>query len=83
LQLAPWLPQYRAVPPPKYYGLSDPHKFLMWYEALIASAGGDDTILSKSFIILLENASANWYVRLQPRSITSWGQLKENFLINF
>jgi hypothetical protein len=35
-----------------------------------------------SLIILLENAAANWYTRLQPRSLTSWGQLKEKFLIN-
>jgi hypothetical protein len=55
----------------------------MCYEATIASAGGDDTTLAKSFIISLENAAANWYARLQPRSITSSGQLKEKFLVNF
>jgi hypothetical protein len=55
----------------------------MCYEAMIASAGGDDTTLAKSFIISLENAAANWYARLQPRSITSSGQLKEKFLVNF
>jgi hypothetical protein len=67
-------PQYKAVPPPKYYGESDPHKFLMCYEASIASVGGDDTTLTKSFIISLENAAGNWYARLQPISITSWGR---------
>jgi hypothetical protein len=67
-------PQYKAVPPPKYYRESDPHKFLMCYEASIASVGGDDTTLTKSFIISLENAAGNWYARLQPISITSWGR---------
>jgi hypothetical protein len=53
----------------------------MSYEAAIALFGGDETTLAKSFIILLKNAAANWYAR--PRSITSWVQLKENFLVNF
>jgi hypothetical protein len=55
----------------------------MSYEAVIASLGGDDTTLAMSFIISLENAAANWYARLPPRSITSWAQLKEKFLVNF
>jgi hypothetical protein len=36
----------------------------MCYEIAIASAGEDDTTLVKSFIITLENATANWYARL-------------------
>jgi hypothetical protein len=55
----------------------------MCYEAAIASFGGDDTTLVKSFIISLKNAAANWYARLPPRSITSGVQLKEKFLVNF
>jgi hypothetical protein len=55
----------------------------MSYEAAIASSGGGDTTLTKSFIISLENAVANWYARLPPRSITSYAQLKEKFLVNF
>jgi hypothetical protein len=55
----------------------------MSYEAAIASFGGDDTTLAKSFIISLKNAAANWYARLPPRSIMSWAQLKEKFLVNF
>jgi hypothetical protein len=55
----------------------------MYYEAAITSFGGDETTLFKSFIISLENTIANWYARLPPRSITSWAQLKEKFLVNF
>jgi hypothetical protein len=83
LQLASWPLQYREAPPPKYYGESDPGKFLMSYEAAIASFDGDKTTLTKSFIISLENAAANWYARLPLRSITSWAQLKKKFLVNF
>jgi hypothetical protein len=71
MQLAPWPAQYRVAPPQKYYGESDPQKFLMSYEAAIASFGGGDTTLTKSFIISLKNAAANWYTRLPPRSIMS------------
>jgi hypothetical protein len=55
----------------------------MSYEAAIASFGGDETTLTKSFIISLKNAAANWYARLPSRSITSWEQLNEKFLVNF
>jgi hypothetical protein len=55
----------------------------MSYEAAIASSGGDDTTLAKSFIITLQNAATNWYARLPPRSISSWVQLKEKFSVNF
>jgi hypothetical protein len=83
LQLAPWLTQYRVAPQPKYYGESDPQKFLMSYEAATTSFRGDETTLAKSFIISLKNAAANWYATLPLRSITSWVHLKEKFLVNF
>jgi hypothetical protein len=55
----------------------------MSYEATIASCCGGETTLTKSFIISLENATANCYARLPLRSITSWAQLNEKFLVNF
>jgi hypothetical protein len=60
-----------------------PHKFLMCYEAAIASAGGDEVTLIKSFIISLEDVAANWYSRLPPGCIYSCQHLKEKFLLNF
>jgi hypothetical protein len=66
LQLAPWPLHYRAVTPPKYHGNKEPRKFLMCYEATIASAGGDDATLAKSLIISLEDAAENWYSKLPP-----------------
>jgi hypothetical protein len=59
LQVAPWPPLYRATPSPKCHGNADPRKFLMSYEAVIASAGGDETTLAKSLIISLEDATTN------------------------
>jgi hypothetical protein len=55
----------------------------MSYEVVIASSRGDDTTLAQSFITSLENAAANWYARLPPRSIASWVWLKEKFMVNF
>jgi hypothetical protein len=60
LQLAPWPSHYRATPLPKYHGNTDPHKFLMCYEAAITLVGGDEATLARSLIICLEDAIANW-----------------------
>jgi hypothetical protein len=54
----------------------------MSYEAVIASAAGDEATLAKSHIISLEDAAINWYSRLPPGCIYSWQQLKEKFLLN-
>jgi hypothetical protein len=72
LQVALWPSQYRATPPPKYHGDTNPHKFLMCYKVVIASSDGDDATLVKSLIISLEGATVNWYSRLPPRCIYSW-----------
>jgi hypothetical protein len=83
LQLAPRSLHYRAVTPPKYHGNTDPHKFLMGYEAAIASVGGDKATLAKSLIISLEATAANWYSRLPPHCIYSWQNLKDKILLKF
>jgi hypothetical protein len=67
--------------PPKYQGNTDPYKFLICYEAAIASAGGDKVTLAKSLNIFLEDATTNWYSRLPPRCIYSCQQLKDKFLL--
>jgi hypothetical protein len=82
LQLERWPPQYRAAPQPKYHGDTEPRKFLMCYEAA-TSAVGDDATLTKSLIMSLEGAVANWYSILLPRCIYSWQYLKEKFMLNF
>jgi hypothetical protein len=55
----------------------------MCYEAVIASAGGDEATIVKSLIISLEDAIVNWYSRLLPRCIYSWQHLKDKILLNF
>jgi hypothetical protein len=41
----------------------------------IASTGGNDTFLAKSFVIAAEGDTLAWYSMLKPESIYSW----ENF----
>jgi hypothetical protein len=47
----------------------------MSYEVDVASSGGDDATMAKSFIIALEGPALTWYTRLPPLSIDSWRSL--------
>jgi hypothetical protein len=55
----------------------------MSYEVDVASSGGDDATMAKSFIIALEGPALTWYTRLPPLSIDSWRSLQDKFLLNF
>jgi hypothetical protein len=55
----------------------------MSYEAAILSAGGDDSVLVKSFIIAADDAAAQWYSLLSPGVIHGWDDLKQRILSNF
>jgi hypothetical protein len=83
IQITPWPQTYRLVPLPRFSGQSDPRQFLMSYEAAILSAGGDDSVLVKSFIIAADEAAAQWYSLLSPSVIHEWDDLKQQILSNF
>jgi hypothetical protein len=55
----------------------------MRYQVVVASSGGDDATMAKSFIIALEGPVLTWYTRLPPLSIESWKTLRNKFLLNF
>jgi TFIIF-interacting CTD phosphatase-like protein len=55
----------------------------MSYQVAVASSGGDDATMAKSFIIALEGPTLTWYTRLPPLSIESWKGLRDKFLPNF
>jgi hypothetical protein len=55
----------------------------MSYQVAVASSGGDDATMAKSFIIALEGPALRWYTRLPPLSIDSWKTLRDKFLLNF
>jgi hypothetical protein len=55
----------------------------MSYQVAVASSGGDDATMAKSFIIALEGPALTWFTRLPPLSIDSWRSLRDKFLLNF
>ena len=83
LQLTPWPFGYKPTQLPRYNGSVDPNQFLMTYEATIASAGGDDPILAKSFIMACEGPVATWYSYHPPLSITCWFHLRDRLKQDF
>jgi hypothetical protein len=83
LQVSPWPANFRAGAYPKYNGSTDPTQYIMSYQVAVASAGGDDAMMAKSFIIALEGPALTWYTRLPPLSIDSWRSLRDKFLLNF
>lgn len=55
----------------------------MSYQVAVASSGGDDNAMSKSFIIALEGPALTCYTRLLPLSTDSWRAPCEKLLVNF
>jgi hypothetical protein len=49
----------------------------MSYEATILSAGGDDSVLVKSFIIIDNEEAVQWYSLLSLGVIHRWDDLKQ------
>ena len=54
----------------------------MSFEA-IASAGGNDTVLAKSFVIAVEGDALAWYSMLMPSSVYSWEDLRDKIIAKF
>lgn len=67
----------------KFRGDSDLCQFLMSYETIIASIGGDEITLAKVFACALEGAALTWYFNLPLRSIYSWKNLRDKVISNF
>ena len=55
----------------------------MSFEVAVASAGGNDTILAKLFVIAAESDALAWYLMLRPSSIYSWEDLRDKIIANF
>jgi hypothetical protein len=83
LQVTPWPTNFRAGTYPKYNGSTDPAQYIMSYQVAVASSGGDDATMAKSFIIALEGPALTWFTWLPPLSIDSWRSLRDKFLLNF
>jgi hypothetical protein len=75
IQTSPWLPSYEPISLPKFDGRLDPHQFIMSFKAAVASTGGNDTVLAKSFVIAAEGEVLAWYSMLRPSLVYSWEDL--------
>jgi hypothetical protein len=64
LQVSPWPANFRAGTYPKYNGSTNLAQYIMSYQVVVASSGGDDATMAKSFIIALEGPALTWYTRL-------------------
>jgi hypothetical protein len=81
--VSPWPANFRAGTYPKYNGSTNLAQYIMSYQVAVASSGGDDATMAKSFIIALEGPALTWYTKLPPLSIESWRSLQDKFLLNF
>jgi hypothetical protein len=55
----------------------------MSFEAAVASAGGNETVLAKSFVIAAEGDALAWYSMLRPSSVYLWEDLCDKIMANF
>jgi hypothetical protein len=54
IQTSPWPLSYKTITLPKFNGRSDPRQFIMSFEEAVASIGGNNIVLAKSFVIAAE-----------------------------
>ena len=55
----------------------------MSFEAAVASAGGNGTVLARSFVIAAEGDTLACYSMLKPSSVYSWEDLRNKIVANF
>ena len=55
----------------------------MSYEAAVAAAGGDESTMAKSFVIILRDIAQTWYSNLRPGTVDSWATLRDKLCTNF
>jgi hypothetical protein len=55
----------------------------MSFKATVASAGGNESLLAKSFVIAAEGDALTWYSMLRPSSVYSWEDLHDKIVANF
>jgi hypothetical protein len=55
----------------------------MSFEVAVASVGGNEIVLAKSFVITAEGDALAWYSMLKPCTVYSWKNLRDKILANF
>jgi hypothetical protein len=66
-----------------YDGPSDPKQFLMSYEAIMSSYGGNPNVMAKSFVMAVRSVAQTWYSSHRLGTIMSWQKLKDMPVTSF
>lgn len=83
LQAIIWPLSYKPPQLPTYDGRFDPKRFLMTYEATIASFDRNAIVLAKSFIMVARGITQTWYSSLCTWLMNTCRQLKDKLLTGF
>jgi hypothetical protein len=83
IQSLPWPSSYKPITLCKFNERSDPCQFIMSLEAAVASTGGNDIVLAKSFVIAAKGDALAWYSMLRTSSVYSWEDLCDKIIANF
>jgi hypothetical protein len=83
LESVPWPRRFNANTLPQYDGDYDPKEFLMKFEAVVESNGGDATTKAKALVLALKGEVQYWYANIPKGHITSWFQLRNKLLSSF
>jgi hypothetical protein len=83
LESALWPHRFNANPLPQYDGDYNPKEFLMKFEAVVESNGGDATTKAKALVLALKGEVQYWYANIPKGHITSWFQLHNKLLSSF
>lgn len=78
-----WPMKFRSKLPPHYDDNPNPIKFLQLYTVGMQAAGGYDKLMDNWFPMALKDAARSWTINLPKASISSWGELFEQFVANF
>jgi len=72
--------------PPKFNqfdGKGNPKQHIAHFIETCSNAGTEGDRLVKQFVRSLKGIAFDWYINLEPESINSWGQMKQEFLNKF
>jgi hypothetical protein len=83
LESASWPRRFNTNTLPQYDGDYDPKEFLMKFEAVVESNGGDATTKAKALVLALKGEVQYWYANIPKGHITSWFQLRNKLLSSF
>ncbi|XP_019432678.1 PREDICTED: uncharacterized protein LOC109339659 [Lupinus angustifolius] len=67
----------------QYDGTTDPQDHLDAFEASMLFHGATDPIMCRAFPLTLKKATLQWFTRLAPNSINTWGTLASPFNTRF